>query len=48
VQLDLLADLPRRRENESVRKIQGATSILQFCLADGGEDLGNHAVKRNS
>jgi len=42
VQLDLLADLPHRGEDESVLKIQGATSILQFSLADGGEDLGNH------
>ena len=42
VQLDLLADLPRRREDESVLKIQGATSSLQLCLADGAEDLGNH------
>ena len=42
VQLDLLADLPRRREDESVLKIQGATSSLQVCLADGAENLGNH------
>jgi hypothetical protein len=42
VQLDLLADLPRRREGESVLKIQGATSSLQLCLADGGENLGNY------
>lgn len=42
VQLDLLADLPRRNEDESLVKIQGATSSLQLCLADGGEDLGNH------
>lgn len=42
VQLDLLADLPRRREDESVVKIQGATSSLQLCLADGAEELGNH------
>jgi len=42
VQLDLLADLPRRNEDESLVKIQGTTSSLQLCLADGGEDLGNH------
>jgi len=42
VQLDLLADLPRRNENESLVKIQGTKSSLQLCLADGGEDLGNH------
>jgi hypothetical protein len=42
VQLDLLADLPRKREDESVLKIQGATSSLHLCLADGGENLGNH------
>jgi hypothetical protein len=42
VQLDLLADLPRRKEDESVLKIQGATSSLQLCLVDGAEDLGDH------
>jgi Nucleotidyl transferase AbiEii toxin, Type IV TA system len=42
VQLDLLADLPRKREDESVRKIHGATSSLHLCLADGSENLGNH------
>jgi len=42
VQLDLLADLPRKNEDESLVKVQGATSSLQLCLADGGEDLGNH------
>jgi hypothetical protein len=42
VQLDLLADLPRRREDESVLKIEGATSSLEACLADGAENLGNH------
>jgi len=42
VQLDLLADLPRRNEDEYLVKIQGATASLQLCLADGGEDLGNH------
>ena len=42
VQLDLLADLPRRNEDESLVKVQRTTSSLQLCLADGGEDLGNH------
>jgi hypothetical protein len=42
VQLDLLADLPRKNEDESLVKVQGATSSLQLCLADGGEDLANH------
>jgi hypothetical protein len=42
VQLDLLADLPRKNEDESLVKVQGATSSLELCLADGGEDLGNH------
>jgi hypothetical protein len=42
VQLDLLADLPRKNEDQSLVKVQGATSSLQLCLADGGEDLGNH------
>lgn len=42
VQLDLLTGLPRRKEDESVLKIRGATSSLQHCLVDGAEDLGNH------
>jgi hypothetical protein len=42
VQLDLLADLPRKSEDESLVKVQGTTSSIQLCLADGGEDLGNH------
>lgn len=42
VQLDLLADLPRRKEDEFVLKIEGADSSLQLCLADGAEDLSDH------
>jgi hypothetical protein len=42
VQLDLLTDLPRGKRDESVLKIQGATSSLQLCLVDGAEDLGDH------
>lgn len=42
VQLDLLTDLPRRKEDEGVLKIEGASASLQLCLADGAEDLGEH------
>ncbi|MGA3093726.1 MAG: nucleotidyl transferase AbiEii/AbiGii toxin family protein [Terriglobales bacterium] len=42
VQLDLLTDLPRTKEDEAVLKIQGAISSLELCLVDGAEDLGSH------
>jgi hypothetical protein len=42
VQLDLLADLPRTREEESIIKVHGAKSSLDFCLVDGAEDLNDH------
>ena len=42
VQLDLLTDLPRVKEDESVLKIYGANSSLDLCLVDGAEDLKDH------
>ncbi len=39
VQLDLLADLPRTREDESIIKVHGAKTSLDLCLIDGAEDL---------
>jgi Nucleotidyl transferase AbiEii toxin, Type IV TA system len=42
VQLDLLADLPRTREGESIIKVHGAKTSLDLCLIDGAEDLNEH------
>ena len=42
VQLDLLADLPREKEDESVLKFYGSNTSLELCLADGAEDLNDH------
>jgi nucleotidyltransferase AbiEii toxin of type IV toxin-antitoxin system len=42
VQLDLLADLPRTREDESIIKVQGMKTSLDLCLVDGAEDLNDH------
>src|SRR6266478_4179713 len=42
VQLDLLADLPRTREEESIIKVHGAKTSLDLCLVDGAEDLNDH------
>jgi len=42
VQLDLLADLPRQREDESVLKFYGSTTSLELCLVDGAEHLNDH------
>jgi len=42
VQLDLLADLPRAREDESVLKVYGSTTSLDLCLVDGAENLDDH------
>jgi hypothetical protein len=42
VQLDLLADFPRRDNDEPVRRIQGIESALDLCLVDGAEDLAGH------
>ena len=42
VQLDLLADLPRAREDEFVVKVYGSTTSLDLCLVDGAENLDDH------
>lgn len=42
VQLDLLTDLPRVKEDESILKVYGANSSLDLCLVDGAEDLKDH------
>jgi hypothetical protein len=42
VQLDLLTDLPRIKEDESVLKVYGVNSTLDLCLVDGAEDLNDH------
>lgn len=42
VQLDLLTDLPRIKEDESILKVYGANSTLDLCLVDGAEDLKDH------
>jgi hypothetical protein len=42
VQLDLLAELPRTREDESIIKVHGAKTSLDLCLIDGAEDLNGH------
>lgn len=42
VQLDLLADLPRAKEDESVLSFSGTSTSLELCLVDGAENLDNH------
>jgi hypothetical protein len=42
IQLDLLADVARIREDEAILKIHGATTSLDLCCVDGGEDLNDH------
>jgi hypothetical protein len=42
VEVDLLADFPRRDNDEPVRRIQGIESSLDLCLVDGAEDLAGH------
>ena len=42
VQLDLLADVPRVKEDEAILKIYGAKTTLDLCLVDGAEDLNDH------
>ena len=42
VELDLLADLPRAREDESVLRVYGSTTSLDLCLVDGAENLDDH------
>jgi hypothetical protein len=47
VQLDLLADLPRTREDESIIKVQGVKTSLDLCLVDGAEDLNDRRDNLN-
>jgi hypothetical protein len=42
IQLDLLADLARVKEDEAILKIFGRTTSLDVCLVDGAEDLSHH------
>ena len=42
IQLDLLADVARVREDDAILKVQGVTSSLELCRVDGGEDLNDH------
>jgi hypothetical protein len=42
IQLDLLADVARIRDDEAILKIQGVTTSLDLCCADGGQDLNDH------
>lgn len=42
IQLDLLADVARIKEDEAILKIHGVTTSLDFCCVDGGEDLNDH------
>lgn len=42
VQLELLADIPRRREDEAIVKFYGSQTALDLCLIDGGENLNEH------
>jgi hypothetical protein len=42
VQLDLLTDSPRTREDQSVIRLHGIKTTLDLCLVDGAEDLDDH------
>jgi len=42
IQLDLLADVARIKEDEAIFKIHGVTTSLDLCCVDGGEDLNDH------
>ena len=42
VQLELLADIPRRREDEAIVRFYGSQTALDLCLIDGGENLNGH------
>ena len=42
VQLDLLADVARVKEEEAILKFPGIKTSLDLCLVDGAEDLNNH------
>lgn len=42
VQLDLLTDVPRVKEDEAILKVYGASTSLDLCHVDGAEDLRDH------
>src|SRR5262249_52127655 len=42
IQLDLLADVSRIKEDEAILKTHGLTTSLALCCVDGGEDLNDH------
>jgi hypothetical protein len=42
VQLDLMADLARIHEDQSILQFPGVNTSLDLCLIDGGEELGDH------
>src|ERR1700722_19359216 len=42
IQLDLLADVARIKEDEAIVTIQGLNTSLDLCCVDGGADLNDH------
>ena len=42
VQLDLLTDVPRVREDEAILRVYGASTSLDLCRVDAAEDLNDH------
>jgi|SRR5579872_4315882 len=42
VQLDLLTDVPRIKEDEAILKVYGSNTSLELCRVDGAEDLEDH------
>jgi hypothetical protein len=42
IQLDLLADVARIKEDQAILKIHGLSTSLDLCCVDGGEDLNDH------
>jgi len=42
VQLDLLTDVARTKEDEAILKVHGTKTTLDLCLVDGAEDLSHH------
>jgi hypothetical protein len=42
IQLDLLADVARVREDDVILKVQGVNASLDLCRVDGGDDLNDH------
>lgn len=42
IQLDLLADVARVKQDDAIVRIHGVSTSLDLCRVDGGEDLNNH------